>query len=48
MTNNSDGEGRKDTLISGFTDDDDLSNLDHLNLSGSMLIEQTKKADQKL
>ena len=35
---NSDGDGRKDTLISGFSDDD-LSNLENLNLSGSLLIE---------
>lgn len=44
MSGRSEGEGRRDTLISGFSDED----LDDLDLSGTLLVEQTKKADRKL
>lgn len=40
----SDDGGRKDTLISGFSDEE----LDDLDMSGTQLIEESKKADRKL
>ena len=46
ISKRSDSGLRTNTLISGFTDED--IELDDINLSGTQLVEQQRKADMKL